>query len=243
VKNTLRLFQLLLAIYGFYVATRYSGNLKPFIALACVVLIVILDRWKTVIIGINERQKEQLGSKLKQGPRAKQQLEFLRQNRSTAVVRNAIQELIRDLGLKIRPSHKHKVIDYLMDLQDQAGLKVNSGAKEDGLDHLGLKIIHDVNEPGQDWKQWQKIKEFKEEGEGHHYFLLIAHNLAEDHKAGSPHYVNFSDHTEKLLTQHQVTAITSLSFCRLYQACKESKQDPQRIFRRICRHQGGVFKI
>ena len=242
-KNTLRLFQLLLAVYGLYVVTKYSGNPKPFIGLVCVVLIAILDRWKSEIIEINERQKSTVGSRLEQGARAKQQLKVLRQSRSTAVVSNVILELIRDLGLTIHPSYKHQVIDYLMELPGQAGHKVNGGAREDGLDHLGLKIIRDVNEPGQDWKQWQKIKEFEEEGGDQLRFLLIVHNLVETPKAGSPSYVDFSDHTAELLTQHRVTAMTSLSFCHLYQVCKKSNQDPQRIFRQIFQHQGGVYEI
>jgi hypothetical protein len=230
VKNTLRLFQLLLAVYGFYVVTEYSGDPKPFMALGCIALIIILERWQSVIIEINERQKAPVGSRREQGAKIKQQLDILRQSRSTAVVSNAILELIRDLGLTIRPSRIYPVADYLMELPGQTG-------------HLGLKIIHDVDEPDQDWKQWQNIKEFEKEGEGQNHFLLIAHNLAKNSKAGQQSYVNFSSNTAKLLSQHRVTAMTSLSFGHLYQVCKESSQDSQGIFQRICQHQGGIFEI
>lgn len=228
-KNTLRLFELLLAVYGFYVVTNDPSNPKPLVAMACIALIVMLDRWQATIIEIDERQKTPVAKKAEEGAKAKQQLEILRQSRSTALVSNAIMELIRDLGLTIRPSREHQAIDYLVELPDQAA-------------HLGLKIIHDVDEPDQEWQEWQKIKEFVE-GEGQHHFLLIAHNLTEDPESGSQIHVNFSDPMAKLLSQHQVTAMTSLSFNNLYQICKGSNQAPEVFFQRICQHQGGVFKI
>lgn len=223
-KNTLRLFQLLLAVSGGYALYKYSDNGQA-IAVASVILIALIDSCKGAIIKRSEPPQTIPDS----NDRAQQQLACLRQSKSIAVINGAIQDLLRDLGLTVRPNPNHHTVDLILDLPEQDG-------------RLGIKIINEVNEPRLNWDQWPEIKEFNEADEDQR-LLLIAHNLVTAHGDKEQHHVNFPNSITNLLNQHKVTAMTSLSFCHLYQLCKEANQQPSLIFRRIYQHTGGVFEI
>ncbi len=90
-KNTLRLFQLLLAVFGFYVVVQYTGNSKYIIPLVCIVLIVIMDRFETAIIRNAEAQDMQAlhpGGKLDPSEKLRLQVDCIGQGSSLTVVSN-----------------------------------------------------------------------------------------------------------------------------------------------------------
>ena len=231
-KRTLQLFQLLLAVFGFYAAIKYATPNKFIVSLSCLALVVILDKLELVVGNNTEPTELTKKPKPDAAPpeKQKQQLDLILHSKNVTLLNDIIQRMFRDLGLSITPCPENRGVDRVLNLTG-------------GTTHLGIKIISDVDQPSDEWEQWEKFNEFEHADGQNHRLLIIANNAATEPQETGQEYKDFPVHVRKLLTEKKIIAMTTQTLYSLYQMCKEMNQNPEKIFNRIYQHPGGVFRV
>ena len=232
-KNTLRLFQLLLAVFGFYAALNYDENLKNYVPLASLVLIWGLDKFegrvtssKKEAAGVNKNSQQSATDNAK----SRTQLAHALLNKNLLMITDTIEGLFWDLGISVSASFKYKLLDRVFELEGQQG-------------QVGLKIVGDVDEITANVEQLVEICESPDAEKERLRILLIVNNAGELSKERGQQYKNISSQVKSMLVDKKIIAITTQTLHEVYRLCTEKKQNPNRIFSLIHQHPGGVFRL
>lgn len=231
-QKTLLLFQLFLIIFALYSLLKYSGNQRWLVSLACLAGMFVVGKVETSLKERSKQKKDQSddASKKDETKTTLQALDFLLKGKNVLLLTDAIQHLLRDLGLVVSPSLDHPVIDRLVII---TGMEVT----------CGLKIVSDVAELNENWDMWEELDSFDLGKGGKRRLLIIGSNCIEEAGDSPQRYKNFSVNTKKLLSDRQVVAMTTLTLHNIYTLCKNKKVDIKRIFHSIQHHPGGVFQL
>jgi len=231
-QKTLLLFQLFLIIFVCYALLKYSGNQRLFVLLACLAGMFVVGKVKTSFTERSKQEKDQSddASKKDETKTTLQALDFLLKGKNMLLLTDAIQHLLRDLGLVVSPSLDHPVIDRLVTIPS---MEVT----------YGLIILSDVAELNENWDKWEKLDSFDLGKGGKRRLLIIGSNCTGEAGDRPQRYKNFSVNTQKLLSARQVVAMTSLTIYKIYLVCKKKKVGIKTIFHTIQHHPGGVFQL
>jgi hypothetical protein len=231
-KNTLLLFQLFLVIFALYALLKFSGDQRLLVSLACLAGMFVVGKVETSLTERSKQEKDQSddASKSDETKTTSQALDVLLNNKNVLLLADAIQHLLRDLGLVVSPSLDHPVIDRLVKIP---GMDVT----------CGLKILSDVAELNENWDKWQELDSFDLGKGGKRRLLIIGSNCIDEAGDRPQRYKKFSANTQKLLSDRQVVAMTTLTLYKIYMLCKKEKADIKRIFHPIQHHPGGVILL
>jgi hypothetical protein len=231
-QRTLQLFQLFLLAFAFYMPMRDSAHPRFLVSLACLVTVFLVGK---VEAGYSQRSKGEdrqgIGIAKKDGTKtAAQALDWLLKSKNVQLLTDAIQYLLRDLGLVVSPCLDHPAVDRLFTIP---GTQVT----------WGVKVLSDVGDLHEDWDQWEELAGFDLGKGGERRLLIIGNNHI---KAGGDYqqeYRSFSPSTQNLLSARKVVAITTLTLGKIYVLCKKKKGDIKTILDPIQHHPGGVFQL
>jgi len=231
-QKTLLLFQLFLLIFAFYVLLSHSGSQRLLVSLGCLVGMFVIGKVET---GVTERSKLEEGKSGDMGKKdetktASQALDCLVKSKNVLLLTDAIQYLMRDLGLAVLPSLDHPAIDRLVKIP---GTEVA----------FGLKILSDVTELKEDWDRWEELASFDLGKGGKRRLLIIGSSSIKEPGEGEQRYRNFSADARNILSARHVVAMTTLTLYKIYLLCKKKKVEIKRIFHPIQHHPGGVFQL
>ncbi len=236
----MQLLQLMLAVFGFYAALKYTGIYKYIVPLASLILLYLLDKVEVAVEKREEKaeEKKQAEEKIQatesinelQPAIIKQQLDCLLFNKNVLLLTDSIQLLLRDLGFVVSPSSDSSLAERVLQMPGREG-------------RLGLKIISDVAEPTKKWSQWDKISQYEKGAGGEQRLLIIANNVMLTDGEEEKKFKNFSNQANSLLATRHTVAMTTLTLYKVYRLCKEKGLDPKRIFRLIYQHPGGIFQL
>jgi hypothetical protein len=221
-----------LLVFAFYVPMRDSTNPRLLVSLACLVTVFVVGKVETSFAKGSKRQDRQ-GSEISHKDETKtrvQALDWLLKSKNGQLLTDAIQYLLRDLGLAVSPCPDHPAIDRLVRMP---GMNVT----------WGLKVLSDVGALNENWDEWEELASFDLGKGGKQRLLIIGSNYT---KAGGDRqqaYRNFSVNTQELLSARQVVAMTTLTLGKIYLSCKKKKADIKTIFHPIEDHPGGVFQL
>lgn len=232
-KSTLRLFQLLLAVFGFYAAVTYNGNLKNYLPLASLLLIFGLDKFEGAVARSQEKaaveknvEKQVATSQAKDRNKVAHAL----RNKNVLMLTDTIEGLLWKLGFSVATSFKHKLLDRVFELEGQKG-------------QIGLKIVGDMDESTTALEQLAEISESPDADKERLRILLVVNNAGDLSQDRGQEYKRFSSQTKKLLADKKIIAMTTQTLHELYRLCTERNQDPNKIFGRVYQHPGGVFRL
>ena len=229
-QKTLLLFQLLLLIFTFYVLVNYSGTQRIVVSLTCLITVLLIGR---VEASLTERHESVIDTERGTNDTihtTSQALSCLLKSKNVLLLTDAIQHLLRDMGLAVSPSPDHPSIDRLVILPHTQFT-------------CGMKIVSDVEELNENWNTWEELSGFDHGKGGKQRLLLIGGNSIHGNGDHRGNYTTFSLTTQELLFARKVVAMTTLTLGKIYLACKKKKLDIRAIFHAIQHHPGGVFQI
>jgi hypothetical protein len=231
-KKTLLLFQLFLTLFALYALLKFSGNQRLLVSLACLVGMLVLEKVETSFTERSKQEKDQSddASKKDETKTTSQALDVLLKSKNVLLLTDAIQHLLRDLGLVVSPSVDHPAIDRLVKIPD---MEVT----------CGLKILSDVAELSENWDKWQELDSFDLGKGGKRRLLIIGSNFIGEAGDRPQRYKKFPANTQKLLSDRQVVAMTTLALYKIYMLCKKEKMATKKIFHLIQHHPGGVILL
>ncbi len=144
---------------------------------------------------------------------------------------DAVQAVLREIGLKIVPCPEYSMVDRLLRLEDQ-------------VRQVGLKMLADAGALTKEWEHLERTDGGFIKGDGGELrLLLVVNNGVTPSGPGGAEFVKIPMHLERFLADRHTVAITTQTLGRIYQLCKDTGQDPQRIFNRIYKHPGGFFYL
>lgn len=226
-KKTLQLYQLLLAVLGFFVTVKLSGMLQLTIPFFLLATIFILDKLET---DVSEDEQEEAGKTRLKPLTTKEKLEILLRSKNRIALLETIDDLLSDMKIGVAPATGHHNVDRLLTVTT---LPVS----------FGLRVISDVGQLGKDWHYWDDMASFGKGSKGSKRSLLIVSNWVEPRRKSQPKYGNFTDNAVKILRDRQIVAMSTLTFYKIYRLSMEKRRDPARFFELIRQHQGGVFQL
>ncbi|MDH5525174.1 MAG: hypothetical protein OEY01_14455 [Desulfobulbaceae bacterium] len=232
-KSTLKLFQLLLAVSGFYAALKFVGNLQYGVALLSLVSIWGVDKFEVII---DKKQKKAVTEKkaaeqaAASREKANKQVAHALRNKNVIMLTDTIEGLLWDLGFSVSSSIKYRLLDRIIEGEGLRG-------------KLGLKIIGDVDGSIAELTQLAISCEEAGAAQDKLRILLIANNSGGLSPENGQEYKNFPGQVRNLLSQEKIIGITTQTLHELYRMCKDMNQDPNKLFSRIYQHPGGVFRL
>lgn len=232
-KRTFQLFQLLIVVFGFFAAIKYSGNAKYIISLSSIAVVGILDRMESFLDSINRdvlpRDRVARAAVEKTDPLTNG-LQLLLRSKNHLILIDAAQLLLRDIGLTVIPCREFPMLDRIVKVDDQEM-------------QFALKIVNDSNDLTREWEHLDHTDGFIENEGGRLRLLLVANTGEEEPLPSDQHAGKIPVHINKFLVERHTVAITTQTLAQIYQMCKEMQQDPKRVMGRIYHHPGGVFQL
>jgi len=232
-KRTLQLFQLLIVVFGLYAALKYAGPAKNIVALSSIIVVILLDRMESFFDRANAdllaREKARQPAADQKG-QAEKNLEILRHGKNNLMVADAVQALLRDLGLAVTPCGEYPMLDRIVKVEEQTM-------------HMAMKVVGDLDDLTREWEHLDPADGFIK-GEGGQLRLLLIVNAAATHsQSGDQEFDKIPNQTGKFLAARHTVAITTQTVAQIYRLCKEMHQNPKRVFGRIYHHPGGLFQL
>lgn len=229
-KRTFQLFQLLIVVFGFYAAIKYSGNAKYIISLSSIAVVGILDKMESFLDSINRdvfpREK---AAPEKSDPLAKA-LHLLLRSKNNLMLVDAAQALLRDLGLIVVPCLEFPMLDRIVKVDDQ-------------VMQIAIKVVADIDGLLREWEHLDHADGFINSEGVRLRLLLIVSAGAEQSQTMNIEAEKLPVHVGKFLADRHTVAITTQTLAQIYQLCKDTHQDPKRVFGRIYHHPGGIFQL
>jgi hypothetical protein len=231
-KRTLQLFQLFLVVFALYALVKYGGHERFIASLGCLVVAFMVGKVES---GLKKHGEEGESSSHGFGRRQEakntaQALEWLLKSKNVLLLTDAVQCLLKDLGLVVSPSPPEVSVDRMVKIP---GTEVT----------WGLIILGDVDDVTEDWDQWEGIAAFDKGKGGSQRPLLICGNSVATKVGGQQKYKGFPGSARRLLSKKGVVAMTTLTLCKIYLMCKRKGVDIKKVFQPIATHGGGVFQI
>ena len=231
-QKTLLLFQLLLAVFAFYSVLNYSGNQRLIVPLFCLFGMMVVGKVETLITESDDRkeQKQTKATKQNAAEVTFKPIDALLKSKNVLLLIDSIHYLLKDLGLSVSRSPDQRTVDRLVRMP---GNEIT----------LGLKILGDVAEANESWDGWEELLDFDQGKGGRRRLLLIGSNTIQEGAKDKPQFVDFSAHTQNLLSSKNIVAMTTLTLYKIYLLCKKKRVDPSVILDLVHRHPGGVFRL
>lgn len=229
-QRTLQLFQLFLLIVAVYALLKYTGNQRLLVSVTCLFVAFLVGKLETGIgeRGTHKKDHTKDASKQEQRTETSQALDWLSKSKRAAVLIDAVQCLLRDLGLEVSPSADYPAVDRLIRIPE---MKVT----------WGLKVLGDVGDLNENWKAWEALASFDLDRGGKRRLLIVASNCAKEAGAGQQGHKDFPVDAKKLVSDRHVVAISTRTLGKIYLSCKENKVDIKTVFHSLQYHPGGVF--
>ena len=231
-QRTLQLFQLFLLIFTFYALTKYTGNQRWLVSLACLATAFLIGKVET---DVAERRKQESRPKEDTGKKDEkktisQAVDWLLKSKNVVLLTDAIQHLLHDLGVVVSPSPDNPAIERLISIP---GDRMT----------WGLTILGDVSELNENWEDWEALEGFDQGRGGKRRVLIICNNAVENAGGGKQKFRHFSADAQALLSDRQIVAMTTLTLCKIYLSCKKREADIKTVFDAMGAHPGGVFQL
>ena len=211
---------------------KYTGNAKYIISLSSIVVVGIMDRMDSFLERNDSDAKvggNVLPPEIQKSELLDNALKILLGNKNHQMLVDALQVLLRDVGLVIVPCLEHSLIDRIVRIEEQSI-------------QIALKVVNDLEGLIADWDNLAPSEGFIS-GESGRLRLLIVYPGSEQGRGDDQHSEKAPAHIVKFLTERHTAAITTKNMAKIYQLCKDNHQDPQRVFARIYQHSGGFFQV
>jgi len=230
----LPLLQLFLAVFSIYSALKFSEDVKFYIILFCLILMLVVswaDKGKRKAMLQKSLESEIDASSEKEPAVVKEQAaEALLWPKNELILIDAVHLVLKDLGLKVSTGVDYHSVDRIV--------KIPETQKA-----FGIEVMMSENEAEQNHPKFSRALEFEKEKKKKEKTLIIAsthHHLPVSER---DKVEDTSKELEDFLIRHNMSLITTHRLYEIWQKAKGSENDILGIFQNLYSHPGGVFSL
>ena len=235
----LPLFQLFLAVFAVYSALRFPEETRLFVALGCLVSMLIVARLDKRTSERQAARKTFLQSEInkiwkKESTTIKEQdfftIDSLLWPKSELLLIDAVHFIFKDLGFTISAGIKYHSVDRIVRIP---------GTQE----IFGLEMLISEGELEENHPKLSRALEFEKEKREMEKTLIIGstHTHLPLSDRGQVHHM--SKHLQDFLVRHSISFISSHRLYELWQKAKGGEVDLFGIFEQIYTHPGGIVSL
>lgn len=229
---TLLLFQLLLAIFGFYAALKYSTMAKLYIPLVCLTAMFLVAKLESRLKGSEDEEQQPTEGE----PDASEQgdqldtVKYILWGKNELMLVDAVHSVLRDLGLQVTKAPEYPSIDRIV--------KVPGSRMTFGMQVIGSQV--EVRGDNSKFNQALQFEREKENGEKTIIIANTHHNisLAEREKLD-----DFSRDALMRMEPIRVVGLNTFTLYKIWALCKYKGKDVKEILHVLFNHPGGLFRI
>jgi hypothetical protein len=231
------LLQLLLAVIAIYSALNFTGDMRLYVPLGCLISMFIvgrLDKERFKKREVRERfLKSEMERILKKETTVTREQDFFTINsllwpKGELVLTDMVHSIFKDLGFSVAAGSKYNSVDRIVRIPDtQVCFGVETLMSEGEVEKNHPKIKRAL--------QFEKEKKEKEKT------LIIASTHVRRPISERERLNKISMELHEFLAGYQMSLITAYSLYQLWQKAKGGEVDIFKVFRRVYSHPGGMF--
>ncbi len=235
----LSLIQLLLAAFAVYSAFSFTEGAGLIVPLICLVLMWFVIRIEKVR-SEKKTERDSLSKEEKDKVLTKGSTTIKDQNFSTIesllwpknelLLTDAVHSIIKDLGLKISTGIKYHSVDRIV--------KIPNTERS-----FGVEVLMSEREVKKDHPKLQRALEFEKEKREKEKTLIIASTHIHLPLPERDKLQDVSEETADLLTQRNISFMSTYNLYELWQKAKTGERDIFGIFKKLYSHPGGIFPL
>jgi len=231
------LIQLLLAVIAIYSGLNFTGDLRLYVPLGCLIAMFIVGRLDTARFEKRETRKSFLKSEMekifkKEASAIKEQDLFTMNSllcpKGELVLTDAVHSIFKDLGFSVAVGGKYSSVDRIVRIPDTQFC-------------FGLQILTSEGEVEKDHPKIKRALQFAEEKKRNEKTLIIASTHVHQPISERERLNEISTELRDFLAAYQMSLITTYSLYQLWEKAKSKEVDILDIFRRVYSHPGGIF--
>jgi len=235
------LFQLLLGVFSIYGVLNYEEEMRLFVPLGCLILMLVIQRIDKGKLDRKTARKSFLESEIdkslkKDSTTIKEQdfftIESLLWPKSELLLIDAVHFIFKDLGFRISTGINYHSVDRIVKIPDTEKA-------------FGVQILMSEREVGKNDPRIGRALEFEKEKREEEKTLIIASTyihlpLSERGQVNQNHV---SGELADFLIRHNMSFLTAHQLYEFWQKAKGGEIDIFSVFRKIYSHPGGVFAL
>jgi hypothetical protein len=231
------LIQLLLAVIAIYSGLNFTGDMRLYVPLGCLIAMFIVGRLDTARFEKREARKSFLKSQMenihkKEASGIKEQDLFTMNSllcpKGELVLTDVVHSIFKDLGFSVAVGGKYSSVDRIVRIPDTQFC-------------FGLQILMSEGEVDKNHPKIKRALQFKKEKKGDEKTLIIASTHVHQPISERERLNEISTELRDFLAAYQITLITTYSLYQLWEKSKSKEVDILDIFRRAYSHPGGMF--
>ena len=231
------LIQLLLAVIAIYSGLNFTGDMRLYVPLGCLIAMFIVGRLDTARVEKREARKNFLKSEMekifkKEASAIKEQDLFTMNSllcpKGELVLTDAVHSIFKDLGFSVAVGGKYSSVDRIVRIPDTQFC-------------FGLEILTSEGEVEKDHPKIKRALQFAEEKKRNEKTLIIASTHVHQPISERERLNEISTELRDFLAAYQMSLITTYSLYQLWEKAKSKEVDILDIFRRVYSHPGGMF--
>jgi hypothetical protein len=235
----LTFFQLFLAVFAIYSALHYEEEVRLFVPLGCLILMLIVSRIDKRLSENKSARKSFLKTEIdkvwkKKSPTVIDQdfstIESLVWPKSELLLIDAIHSIFKDLGFKVSTGINYHSVDRI--------IRIPNTEKA-----LGLEIMMSEGEVEQTHPKLSRALQFEKEKKEDEKTLIIASTHIHLPLSERDRLHDVSRELADFLERHNISFITTHHLYELWQKAKGGEIDIFGLFASIYSHRGGVFPL
>ena len=230
---TLLLFQLLLAVFGFYAAFKYSSIAKLYIPLVCLTAMFLVAKLESRLNGSEgEEQQPGEGEPDGSGKTGDQfdTVKYILWGKNELMLVDAVHSVLRDLGLQVTKASEYPSIDRIV--------KVPGSRMSFGMQVIGSKV-----EVRGDNSKFNQALQFEREKENGGKTIIIANTHHSVSLAEREKLEDFSRDALMRMEPIKVIGLNTFTLYKIWALCKYKGKDVKEILQLLFNHPGGLFRI
>jgi hypothetical protein len=238
-EEMLGLFQLLLAVFAIYSALSFSEELKLFVPLGCLILMLAVSRVEKRKSDKKTARKSFLQSEMdkasrKESTAIKDQDFFLIDSllwpKSELLLIDAVHSVFKDLGFKISAGINYQSVDRIVKIPETRIA-------------FGVQILMSEGEVEGNHPKINRALQFEKEKRNGEKSLIIASTHIHLPLAERTQVSHISKELSHFLNRHNMSLITTHHLYNLWQKAKGGEINIFGFFERVYSHSGDTFPL
>ena len=231
------LIQLLLAVIAIYCGLNFTGDMRLYVPLGCLIAMFIVGRLDTARVEKREARKNFLKSEMekifkKEASGIKEQDLFTMNSllcpKGELILTDTVHSIFKDLGFSVAVGGKYSSVDRIVRIPDTQF-------------YFGLEILASEGEVEKNHPKIKRALQFAEEKNRNEKTLIIAGTHVHQPVSERERLNEISTELGEFLAGYQMSLMTTYSLYQLWKKAKSKEVDILDIFRRVYSHPGGMF--
>lgn len=231
------LLQLLLAVFGVYGVLNFPGDMRLYVALACLISMFVIGRLDRDKYERKQARRSFLKSEMEKIAQKDQdavkERDFFMVNsllwpKGELVLIDAVHSLLKDLGLRVAGGRKYESVDRI-------------AAIPDSNVHFGFEVLLSEGEVEKNHPKIERALKFEKEKKANEKTVIIASTHIRQPLSERERLNQISPDLHDFLCGCQVSLITAYTFYRLWERSKTGEITASHVFQALYSHPGGIF--